>query len=137
MTPIVIDNSVFLAWCMGDEEDPTATGAMRHVTEKGGVVPRIWWYELRNALLVNERHGRISRQQVSDTLIDSLDLGISIDDQHDASLLLEIARRHGLTVYGAAYLEVAFRRGLPLATLDGRLRQAAGDEGVAVIRHCP
>ena len=122
---------------MGDEEEPTATGAMRHVTEEGGVAPRIWWYELRNALLLNERRGRISRQQVSATLIDSLDLGISIDDQHDASLLLEIARRHGLTVYEAAYLEVAFRRGLPLATLDGRLRQAAEDEGVAIIRHVP
>ena len=122
---------------MGDEEEPTATVAMRHVAEVGGVAPRIWWYELRNALLVNERRGRISRQQVSDTLTDSLDLGISIDDRHDATLLLEIARRHGLTVYEAAYLEVAFRRGLPLATLDGRLRQAAGDEGVAVIRHVP
>ena len=122
---------------MGDEEEPTATVAMRHVAEEGGVAPRIWWYELRNALLVNERRGRISRQQVSDTLTDSLDLGISIDDRHDASLLLEIARRHGLTVYEAAYLEVAFRRGLPLATLDGRLRRAAGDEGVAVIRHSP
>ena len=109
---------------------------MRHVAEEGGVAPRIWWYELRNALLVNERRGRISRQQVSDTLIDSLELGISIDDQHDASLLLEIARRHGLSVYDAAYLEVAFRRGLPLATLDGRLQRAAGVDGVAVIRHC-
>ena len=41
MTPIVIDNSVFLAWCMGDEEDPTATGAMQHVTEEGGVTPPV------------------------------------------------------------------------------------------------
>ena len=53
---------------MGDEEEPTAAVAMRHVAEQGGVAPRIWWYELRNALLVNERRGRISRQQVSDTL---------------------------------------------------------------------
>ena len=55
MTPIVIDNSVFLAWCMGDEEEPTANSAMQQVIEQGGVTPRIWWYELRNALLVNER----------------------------------------------------------------------------------
>ena len=51
MTPIVIDNSVFLAWCMADEEEPTATSAMQHVVEEGGVAPRIWWYELRNVPL--------------------------------------------------------------------------------------
>ena len=135
MTPIVIDNSVFLAWCMADEEDPTATSAMQHVVEEGGVTPRIWWYELRNALLVNERRGRISPQQMSDTLADSIGLGISIDDQHDESLLLELARRFDLSVYDAAYLEVAFRRGLALATLDRRLRGAAEAMGIAVFRH--
>lgn len=135
MTPIVIDNSVFLAWCMGDEEEPTATSAMRHVIEQGGVAPRIWWYELRNALLVNERRGRISPQQVSDTLADSLALGISIDDAHDESRLLELARRFALTVYDAAYLEVAVRRSLPLATLDLRLRRAAETVGIAVVQH--
>ena len=135
MIPIVIDNSVFLAWYMADEEEPTAS-AMQHVVEEGGVAPRIWWYELRNALLVNERRGWISPQQMSDTLADSLGLGISIDDQHDESLLLELARRFELTVYDAAYLEVAFRRGLALATLDRRLREAAEVMGIAVVRHC-
>ena len=125
MTPIVFDNAIFLAWCLGDEEEPTAVGAMRHVAKEGGVVPRIWWYELRNALFMNERRGRISSQQVSDTLADSLALGIAIDHEHDESLLLDFARRHDLTVYDAAYLEVAFRRSLPLATLDQRLRSAA------------
>ena len=135
MTPIVIDNSVFLAWCMADEEEPTATGAMQHVVEEGGVTPRIWWYELRNALLVNERRGRISPQQVSDTLADTLGLGISIDDQHDESLLFELARRFELMVYDAAYLEIAFRRGLALALLDRRLREAAEAMGIAVVPH--
>ena len=135
MTPIVIDNSVFLAWCMGDEEEPTANSAMQQVIEQGGVTPRIWWYELRNALLVNERRGRISPQQVSDTLADSLALGILIDDEHDESLLLDLERRFELTVYDAAYLEVAIRRSLPLATLDHRLREAAEAIGVAVVQH--
>ena len=135
MIPIVIDNSVFLAWCMGDEEEPTAVGAMRRVAEEGGVAPRIWWYELRNALLMNERRGRISPQQVSDTLTDSLALGISIDEEHDEALILDLARQHELTVYDAAYLEVAFRRSLPLATLDHMLRRAAEAIGVVVVRH--
>ena len=120
---------------MADEEEPTATGAMQHVVEEGGVTPRIWWYELRNALLVNERRGRISPQQVSDTLADTLGLGISIDDQHDESLLFELARRFELMVYDAAYLEIAFRRGLALALLDRRLREAAEAMGIAVVPH--
>ena len=135
MTPIVIDNSVFLAWCLGDEGEPTAVHAMQRVADGGGVAPRIWWYELRNALLMNERRGRISTQQVSDTLADSLELGIAIDDEHDGSLILDLARRFELTIYDAAYLEVAFRRSLPLATLDQRLRGAAELIGVAVTHH--
>lgn len=131
MTAIVIDNSVFLSWCLGDEDDPRAARAMQRVAEEGGVVPRIWWYELRNALLMNERRGRISPQQVSDTLDDSLALGIAIDDAHDGSLLMELARQQALSVYDAAYLEVAFRRSLPLATLDRRLYEAAVAIGVA------
>ena len=133
MTAIVIDNSVFLSWCLGDEDDPTASLAMQRVVEEGAVVPRIWWYELRNALVMNERRGRLSLQQVSDTVEDSLELGIAIDDEHDGSLLLDIARRHGLTVYDAAYVEVALRRSLPLATLDRRLREAAKAIGVSTV----
>ena len=135
MTPIVIDASVFLAWCLGDEEESAAEGAMRRVADQGGVVPRIWWYEVRNALVMNERRGRISTQQVSDTLADSEALGFAIDDEHDGSLLLDLARRHELTVYDAAYLEVAVRRSLPLATLDRRLRDAAEAMGVTTVRH--
>ena len=134
MTAIVIDNSVFLSWCLGDEDDPAAAHAMQRVADEGGLVPRIWWYELRNALLMNERRGRLSLQQVSDTLDDSLELGIAIDDEHDGSLLLDIARGHGLTVYDAAYLEVALRRSLPLATLDRRLRAVAEAIGVSTVR---
>ena len=120
---------------MGDEEDPTAAGAMQHVAQHGGVAPRIWWYELRNALLMNERRGRISRQQVSDTLADSLALGISIDAAHEESQLLDLARRFELSVYDAAYLETALRRSLPLATLDRRLLEAAEVLGVALVHH--
>ena len=133
MKPVIVDNSVFLAWCLGDEEEPSATSAMEHVAECGGIVPRIWWYELRNALLMNERRGRITQQQVSDTLADSLEMGISIDEAHEESLLLDLARRFNLSVYDAAYLETALRRSLPLATLDRRLRGAAEALGIALL----
>ena len=133
LTIIVIDNSVFLSWCLGDEDDPTAAHAMQRVAEEGGIVPRIWWYELRNALVANERRGRISPQQVADTLADSMVLGIETDDEHDGSLILDLARGHSLTVYDAAYLEVAVRRSLPLATLDQRLVSAAKAIGATII----
>lgn len=118
---------------MADEDDPVAAAAMRRVAEMGGVVPQIWWYELRNALLVNERRGRITAQQVSDTLADSLALGMEIAQEHEEATILGFARHYGLTVYDSAYLEVAFRRGLPLATLDRRLSEAAADIGIAVV----
>ena len=92
---------------------------------------------MRNALLTNERRGRISLRQVSDTLADSLALGIAIDDEHDGSLLLDIARAHGLTVYDATYLEVAIRRSLPHATLDRRLSKAAEAVGIAIFSSQP
>ena len=130
---IVIDNSVYLAWCMSDEDAPMADKAMSRVVEEGGVVPGIWWHELRNALLMNERRGRFSRQQVADTLADSQSLGISVDDRHDEALILELARQFELTIYDAAYIEVAHRRSLPLATLDVRLRQAAETVGIAIV----
>lgn len=114
MKPVIVDNSVFLAWCLGDEEEPAATSAMEQVAEYGGIVPRTWWYELRNALLMNERRSRITQQQVSDTLADSLEMEISIDEAHEESLLLDLARRVNLSVYDAACLETALRRGLPL-----------------------
>ena len=58
-------------------------------------------------------------------LADSLALGIAINDERDGSLLLDLARRHDLTIYDDAYLEVALRRSLPLATLDRRPQRAA------------
>ena len=82
---------------------------------------------------MNERRGRISRQQVADTLADSQSLGISVDHGHDETLILELAQQFELTVYDAAYLEVALRRSLPLATLDESLRQAAETVGIAIV----
>ena len=62
-------------------------------------------------------------------------MSIEIDDNHDGSQLLDFTRRFNLTVYDAAYLEVAFRRSLPLATLDHRLRKAADAIGIEIINH--
>ena len=132
---IVVDNSIFIAWCMSDEEDPTALEAIRHISEEGVVVPRIWWYEFRNVLLANERRRRISSQQVSRILSIGFAPSLEFDENHDEAQLFSFARQFDLTVYDAAYMEVAFRRNLPLATLDHRLRKAADAIGIAMFHH--
>lgn len=132
MTPIVIDNSVVLCWCLADESDPLADKAMRRVVENGAVVPGIWWYELRNALIVNERRGRLDAADTVAILTDLGEMSISVDQEHDDVTILSLARRHALSVYDAAYIEVALRRGLPLASFDRRLGQAAAARHIAL-----
>ena len=106
---------------------------MKLMIDHGAVVPGIWWYELRNALVVNERRGRIDAKGVRATLADLEEMRIALDADHDDRVVLDLARRHGLSVYDAVYLEVAMRRGLPLASLDLRLRQAAAVNRIALI----
>ncbi len=133
MTPFVLDNSVVLAWSMADEIHPVADVALRRATSRGAFVPGIWWYELRNALIVNERRGRLGTAETDRVLRAVGRLPISIDSDHDGRHVLRLARRFGLTVYDAAYLEVAVRRALPLASLDRRLQQAAAASGVSLL----
>ena len=130
---VVVDCSVFLAWSLADEDEPVATEAMRRVVSAGGVAPAIWWHELRNALLMNERRGRLTAQHVAETLADCAALGIETDGRHDESLVLGLAREHALSVYDASCLEVASRRRLPLATLERKLSEAAVAAGVPTI----
>lgn len=134
MSAIVLDNSVILSWCLQDETDPLAEQAMLRTVEHGAVVPGIWWYEVRNALVMNERRGRLTAPDTEATLADLRQLRISLDQAHDGSVLVALAREHALSVYDAAYLEVALRRTLPLASLDKRLIQAAAALGITVFK---
>lgn len=134
MSAIVLDNSVVLSWCLEDEEaEPLAEQAMHRVNQYGAVVPGIWWHELRNALVMNERRGRLSVADTAATLADLYQMRISVDQAHDESVILALARAHHLSVYEAAYLEVAQRRTLPIASLDRRVRQAAADLKITIL----
>ena len=106
---------------------------MQLVIDHGAVVPGIWWYELRNALVVNERRGRLGAADSRSTLADLREMRITIDHEHDEALLLDLSRQHELSVYDAAYLEVALRLGLPLASLDQRLCEAASACDIALL----
>jgi predicted nucleic acid-binding protein len=130
--PFVIDASVALAWVLPDEQ-PTALAALHHVQNDEGVVPSLWWYEVRNGLIASERRGRVTIEESERALRDLSSLAIAVDANHDGAAVMALARKHRLTVYDAAYLELALRTGLPLATLDAALAAAARSERVALI----
>lgn len=120
-------------WAFEDENHPDAALALARVRSDAARVPSLWWFELRNALLVNERRGRLTEAGTAGFLRDLGRLAVSIDRSPDETALLTLARRHRLTVYDAAYLELAQREGLPLASLDGALRNAATASGVPLL----
>ena len=106
---------------------------MRLTVEHGAVVPGIWRYELWNALIVNERRGRLSAEDARQTVADLAEMHIEHDGARDESRLLALARRWRLSAYDAAYLEVAARRQLAIATLDNRLAKAATGADVPLV----
>jgi len=130
----VLDASVAAAWCLGDEDDDYSVAALRSLSGGGVVVPHLWGLEMANVLLVAERRGRISGEDVHQACANLLSLPIAVDPvarDRALSTVLQLARAHGLTSYDAAYLELAMRYDLPVATRDGALVIAAESEGVA------
>lgn len=105
------------------------------MAERGAVVPSLWRLEVANGLLGAVRRGRLAVERRDALLEALLEMDIAIDaetDLHAWSGTVRLAEAHGLTAYDAAYLELAQRRRLPLATLDAALAQAAREAGVAL-----
>ena len=121
----VLDASVSACWAFTDEDHPVADVAFSSLQTEEAVVPALWWFEVRNILVVNERRGRIHEQETDFFLRALALLRIRIDREPEHAGVLGIARARGLSVYDAAYLELAYREKLPLATLDRRLGEAA------------
>lgn len=133
---VVIDASVTIAWLFDDENDAAAKEVARSVGDKGAVVPGLWHLEVANVLRNGERRGRCEPDFVDASLARLLLLPIEVDDDtngHAWNATLELARREDLTVYDAAYLELARRRGLPLATRDRELIAAARHQDVPIV----
>jgi predicted nucleic acid-binding protein len=133
---IVVDSSAALAWSFVDERNAATLAIASRVRDEGAVVPSLWKLEVANILRLAVRKERITALERNDTLRDFERLGIEIDGEtadRAWNETLAVADRHDLTVYDAAYLELAKRRGLPLATLDQALANAARQEGVEVL----
>ena len=129
----VLDASVTACWAFQDEDHPDASLAFLQIGTEEAVVPCLWWFEVRNILIVNERRRRIAESDTAAFLLSLSRLRIRVDRVPDEGAVLRLARAHRLSVYDAAYLELAQREGLPLATLDADLRTAAAGEGVALL----
>lgn len=131
--PLVVDASIALSWLLTDESDPRAEAAFARYEEDSLLVPALWWFEMRNALVITERRGRINENQLSHALDMLASLPTSIDREPHGSDVVVLARRHRLSVYDASYLELAKRAGLPLASLDQPLLRACAAEKVPVV----
>jgi predicted nucleic acid-binding protein len=133
---LVLDSSATLAWVYSEEITEPIRAVFARLNERGAWVPGLWRLEVANVLQAGVRRGRHDAAFRDATLVDLALLPISVDpetERHAWSATIRLAHQYGLTVYDAAYLELAQRRGLPLATLDDELRSAAHSEGLIVI----
>lgn len=130
--PIVVDVSVIIASALG-ETHSRLDATLKQLDESDWLVPSLWWFEVRNAFVVNERRRRLRTEETAGHLRDLARVRIAFDGIPDEVAVMSLARRHRLTVYDAAYLELAQREQLPLATLDASLVEAARREGVAIV----
>jgi predicted nucleic acid-binding protein len=134
--PFVLDSSVCLVWAFDDETSVFAEEVLDQLNTDGAAVPAIWPLEIMNTLIVGERRVRITLTEIEDFQGFLTTLPIALDDTALTTALVavfNIARSEQLTVYDATYLELALRLGLPLATLDTRLRDAATRVGVPLL----
>lgn len=130
MSGLVLDASVTLSLLFDDELDPLAEATFALVDGEGGVVPRHWHYEVRNGLLSAVRRDRLTLENATQRLRSLSRFRLTTDTASDLDETWRMALKHGLTFYDALYLELAIRRRLALATLDGDLSLAAQEAGV-------
>ena len=133
---LVLDSSATLAWIYSDETTEAIRQLFDAVAENGATVPALWRLEVANSLTVAVRRGRIDADFRRAALADLSLLDITTDPYTDSLAwgeTLILADRFRLTLYDAAYLELAQRRTLPLATLDEELCAAAAALGVRVL----
>ncbi len=131
----VLDGSVTMAWYFADESNPYADSVLSDLESAHALVPSLWSLEVANTVLVGERRKRSTEAQAAAWLGILESLPIAVDGEttsHAWSSTLALARSQNLSAYDAAYLELAMRRGLPLATLDDKLKAAATAVGVAL-----
>lgn len=132
----VVDSSIALTWCFEDEATQAADALLVRLTKDGAHAPSLWPLEVLNVLVMAQRRGRLTSESRQDrlALLQALPIRIDMETADQAWTITNLlAERHRLTLYDAAYLELAQRLNLPLATLDNDLRMAANALGVPLL----
>ena len=136
MSDLVLDASLALQWFLEDEADRQySLTILASLSEKTAAVPILWFYEVGNGLLMAYRRKRITIDQITGFLTRLQALPIDAVEQSTSEILVlpSLAQHSGLTNYDAAYLALASRLQLPMATSDSALRRAAASAGVQIL----
>ena len=137
MSRVVIDASITLSWLLADEANATSTAVKAALVNAAEVVaPAHWRLEVVNSIWMAERRKRLDPPGVAQAVAFCAQLPVSLDPETDKRALVEtlaIARQHQISVYDAAYIELALRRGAAVASLDEPLRAVAKKMGIAVL----
>ncbi len=132
----VLDCSIAIAWCFEDEATEFTDSVLEGLAQGSAKVPSIWFLEVANVLAISERRGRTNQAKITQFLRLLGSLPITVDAKSGEKAftdVLTLARTHKLTSYDAAYLELALREGLALATLDEELKRVASKLGVTIL----
>jgi len=132
----VLDCSVTMAWCFGDEATAAAFAVLDRLGSETAVVPPHWFLEVANVLTMAEKRKRMTAPATTEflKLLSALDIEIdNVTADRTFPHVLPLCRKYSLTSYDAAYLELAIRRQLPLASLDTELRLGAKHAGIKVL----
>jgi predicted nucleic acid-binding protein len=132
---LVIDSSIAIAWCFPDEKDAYSQSVLDALASEPAYVPDLWHLEVANTLVVGERRKRSTQAETVAWLGFLTQLPIIVDEEtksHACVDTIHLARSQNLSAYDAAYLELAIRRGVPLATLDDKLKASAQAVGVTL-----
>jgi predicted nucleic acid-binding protein len=124
----VVDNSVVMSWCFKDQTNPFADTVLEWLPKATAYVPSVWPLEVVNVLLAAERRKLISKADSVRflRLLSQLPILVQYESPERAMKdILNLARAHNFSSYDASYLDLAMKKGLPLATLDKKLRKAA------------
>ena len=133
---LVLDSSISLSWFFPDEKSKFTDAALALAVHEDCWVPAVWRLEFPNALLIAERRRRLTRAERLQVLDEVTRLNLRVDQRvHELRAISDLAERHGLSTYDAAYLELASRLDAALITLDDALAEACREAGIVV--HAP
>jgi predicted nucleic acid-binding protein len=136
MTDFVLDSSVTFSWFFEDERSPATDQLLERLETETAAVPSLWYFEVANVLSVSERRRRTTPARIAEFMALLEGLTIVTDEESPTRLFrrfFDLARRERLSGYDAAYLELAMRLGIPLATKDAELAEAGRRLGVIVL----